>query len=94
MNRYACLEIEDNIINSLDVPEPTVVPKEPLKTKTRLRGWEKRLPKRLVLASTPGNRSLNLSIELQTTDTQETKAAKALLDCGASGSGPGNFSSL
>jgi hypothetical protein len=28
---------------------------------------------------------LNLSIELQTTDTQETKATKALLDCGASG---------
>jgi hypothetical protein len=45
MNRYACLEIEDNINDSLDVPEPTVIPKEPSKTKTRLRGWEKRLPK-------------------------------------------------
>jgi hypothetical protein len=85
MNRYTCLEIEDNIIDSLDVPEPTVMPKEALKTKTRLRGWEKRLLKWLVLTSTPGNRSLNLSIKLQTTDMQETKAAKALLDCGASG---------
>jgi hypothetical protein len=85
MNRYACLEVEDNTIDSLDVPEPTVVPKEPSKTKTRLRGWEKRLPKRLILASTPRNRLFNLLIELQTTDMQEMKAAKALLDCRASG---------
>jgi hypothetical protein len=45
MNRYTCLEIKDNIIDSLDVPELTVVPKEPSKTKRRLRGWEKRLLK-------------------------------------------------
>jgi hypothetical protein len=47
--------------------------------------WERRLPKEMILAATPGSRSLKLQVEVQTTDTQEIKSAKALVDCGASG---------
>ena len=45
--------------------------------------WEKRLPKRFVVAATPGSNSLELGIAIQTTDTGATHTTKALLDCGA-----------
>ena len=35
--------------------------------------------------ASPDDKSFHLAVELQTTDTQETKAAKALLDSGATG---------
>ena len=51
--------------------------------------WEQRFPAHFivdVLDKTEGpRRSLQLTIELQTTDTGETRAVKALLDSGATG---------
>ena len=51
--------------------------------------WEQRFPAHFivdVLDETEGpQRSLQLNIELQTTDTRETRAVKALLDSGATG---------
>ena len=51
----------------------------------RIPKWERRLPKRYVVAATPGPRSLNLKVELQSTDTGDVIATNALLDCGATG---------
>ena len=47
--------------------------------------WERRLPSHYVIASTPGERSLELSVEIQTTDTGQRIQVIALLDCGATG---------
>jgi transposase InsO family protein len=38
-----------------------------------------------VVAATPSANSLDIKVEIVTTDTQETKSLKALLDCGADG---------
>ena len=51
----------------------------------RIPKWERQLPKRYVVAATPGPCSLNLKVELQTTDTGDVLATNALLDCGATG---------
>lgn len=47
--------------------------------------WERKLPKCYVVATTPGPKSLNLKVELQTTDTGNVLAMDALLDSGATG---------
>ena len=51
--------------------------------------WEKRIPDHLVIDTLDEkevhHRSLTLKIELQTTDTAETKSVTALLDSGATG---------
>src|SRR6266487_6553314 len=47
--------------------------------------WERRLPSRYIIASTPRERSLELSVEIQTIDTGQRIQVIALLDCGATG---------
>jgi hypothetical protein len=62
------------------------MPKNPPTPKVKRPRWEKKkLPREYTLATTTSNRSLNLPIQLQTTDTQLTKATKALPDCRATG---------
>jgi hypothetical protein len=51
----------------------------------RLKRWERRLPRRYIIASTPSANSLDIKVEIITTDTQETKSVNALIDCGATG---------
>ena len=51
----------------------------------RLKHWERWLPRKYVVAATPSANSLDIKVEIVTTDTQETKSLKALLDCGADG---------
>jgi hypothetical protein len=63
----------------LDVPD-SILPKR----KRRPR-WEKRLPSHYVVASVPGKNSLQLTVEIQTTDTGKRIQILALLDCGATG---------
>jgi hypothetical protein len=60
-NRFASLEVENIIDNSTDTTEPLVklTTESPTKRTPRCK-WEKRLPNELVLASTPGDKSLNL----------------------------------
>ncbi|GLB43461.1 putative retrotransposable element tf2 155 kda protein type 1-like [Lyophyllum shimeji] len=64
-----------------DVPEATIT----VRCRRGLPRWEKRLPRRFVLAATPSRNSLSLAVEVETTDTQEILGLKALLDSGASG---------
>ena len=50
-----------------------------------LKQWERRLPRRYVVTSTPLENSLHLKVEIVTTDTQQLISFMALLDCGATG---------
>ena len=45
--------------------------------------WEKRLPERYIVATTPSSKSLEIPISMQTTDTGAVLSMKGLLDCGA-----------
>jgi hypothetical protein len=51
----------------------------------RLSRWERRLPHHYVLAATPDARSLDVDIEIKTTDTNLKRSTKALIDSGATG---------
>ena len=63
-------------------PEPSPSPPESRKGVPR---WERRLPRRLVVAALGSERSLRLKVELDTVNTQETIAVTALVDSGATG---------
>src|SRR6266487_261855 len=47
--------------------------------------WERCLPSCYMIASTPGEQSLELSVEIHTTDTGQWIQVVALLDCGTTG---------
>ena len=59
---------------------PLLLPKRP-----RTPRWERRLPHQFVVALTPSTNSLDITIEVETTDTNVKCATKALVDCGATG---------
>ena len=90
-NRFSCLEVENEI-----TPTPTFQTEQPEKVtqkletlpkspQVHLRNWEKRLPKKYVVAATPSPKSLVIKVEIQTTDTAEVKLGPALVECGATG---------
>lgn len=77
---------DDNNIPSLASEDPKVAsPSPPPSRGPRIPNWERRLPKRLVVASTASQLSLELRVELQTPDTGEICQLDALVDCGATG---------
>jgi len=92
-NHFAPLFINENSeSNSFNSPEPGndssaihPIPGSPPLHPKRIPKWEQRLPRCYVLAATPSERSLNLDIAIQTTDTGEVHAVSALLDSGATG---------
>ena len=91
-NRFSILhvdsipEIKEPVENHPVVPPET---KPPAPSRKRKPNWEKRIPDHLVIDTLDEKegcrRSLTLKIELQTTDTAETKSVTALLDSGAPG---------
>jgi len=87
-NRFSILPV-DNIPEIDESVEPKVVPiPEPISATRRPR-WERIHCSRFIINAldeiNDARRSLTLKIELQTTDTGETKSVKALLDSGATG---------
>ena len=93
-NRFSTLSVDN--IPKIDEPvaDPQTVQLQPSeKTPARVPAqrprWERHLPAHFIvdmLDKMEGpQRSLKLNIELQTTDTGETRAVKALLDSGATG---------
>jgi gag-polyprotein putative aspartyl protease len=96
-NHFNILEVysvEDSSIDLTDemiakdvqpTPEAPPTPKSSPTYPVRLKRWERRLPRKYVVASTPSLNSLDIKVEIVTTDTLETKSVKALLDCGADG---------
>ena len=93
-NRFAALSITPDTKDTIrfsEMEKPAVNDedtsiKEFLKTPPpQLKHWERALLKHFVMASTPPANSLNLKVEIQTTDTAEVKGLTALLDSGATG---------
>ena len=89
-NRFSILPVDD--IPKIDEPvETKVVPiSEPISANQQNQPrWEKVHCSCFIIntldEAKDGRRSLTLKIELQTTDTGETKSARALLDSGATG---------
>jgi len=95
-NRFSCLKGKNEMPEAfpLKTEEPVkvaskILPSLPKTQKphcARLRKWEKQLPRKYVVAATPGTKSLVIKVEIQTTDTAEVKSGPALVDCGATGS--------
>src|SRR3981189_3534471 len=88
-NRYACLVVDqcEDATSVFDfakvVPQPS--PPTPKIARIRLSNWERRLPKRFVIATTPSDNSLNIDVEIETTDTATERNTSALVDCSATG---------
>src|SRR3981189_2201315 len=88
-NRYACLVVDqcEDATSVFDcakvVPQPS--PPTPKIARIRLANWERRLRKRFVIATTPSDNSLNIDVEIETTDTAMKRNTNALVDCGATG---------
>src|SRR3981189_2064619 len=88
-NRYTCLVVDqcEDATSVSDcvkvVPQPSF---PPLKTaRIRLANWERRLPKRFIIATTPSDNSLNIDVEIEMMDTVMKRNTSALVDCGATG---------
>ena len=95
LSTYNCFEVLANISDSkmfpLDVqkleelPTPvlTPIPSPPKKQKPKC---EKALPEKFTIVTTEGTpNSLNLKVEIKTTNTAEKKSITALVDSGATG---------
>jgi hypothetical protein len=65
------------------VPQPS--PPPPKIARIRLANWERCLPKKFVIATTPSDNSLNIDVEIEMTDTAMKRNTSALVDCGATG---------
>jgi len=87
-NRFAVLE-NTPPLDTFEVSKPLELQTEatpnPKPRKRSIPRWERRLPKKYVLAATPSAKSLSIKVELQTTDTAEVKSSLALIDSGATG---------
>src|SRR3981189_782880 len=88
-NRYACLVVDqcEDATSVFDcvkvIPQPS--PPPPKTARIRLANWERGLPKKLIIATTPSDNSLNIDVEIETTDTAMKRNTNALVDCGATG---------
>src|SRR6266516_4392809 len=75
----------ENELSSIEQEKVLDLPTLTLPNRKRHPKWERRLPSHYVIGSTPGERSLELPVEIQTTDTGQRVQSPALLDCGATG---------
>ncbi|KAF4569440.1 hypothetical protein EYR36_009231 [Pleurotus pulmonarius] len=87
-NRFACLSVDEiddpnHSDDSSDVKQTTPVT---IRTLRRFRPqWERRLPSSYKISALPGKLSLDIPVEVQSTDTQHRCTLQALVDCGATG---------
>ena len=90
-NRFEVLSVESLENESISVTAPLsdpsklakdvpALPISPSTPRPKIKSWERKLPRKYIVASTPSAHSLNLAIELQTTDTGQILSISALLD--------------
>lgn len=88
-NRYSCLTVDSNIEVDLPSPPIEIVPKpnppEPHRLAPRRRWERNRVPRHFTIAAI-SPRSLDLQVELKTTDTGAEFRTRAVVDSGATGS--------
>jgi hypothetical protein len=65
------------------VPQPS--PPPPKTARIWLANWERCLPKKFIIATTPSDNSLNIDVEIETTDTAMKRNTNTLVDCGTTG---------
>src|SRR3981189_2765052 len=88
-NQYACLVVDqcEDATSIFDcvkvVPQPSPPPQKV--ARIRLANWERCLPKKFIIATTPSQNSLHIDVEIETTDTAMKRNMSALVDCGATG---------
>src|SRR3981189_2971776 len=88
-NWYACLVVDqcEDATSVFDcvkvVPQPSAPPQKV--ARICLANWERRLPKKFIIAMTPSEKSLHIDVEIETTDTAMKRNVNALVDCGATG---------
>src|SRR3981189_3216009 len=88
-NWYACLLVDQcedatSVFDCVKVVPQFAPPPQKIAC-IRLANWERRLPKRFVIATTPSDNSLNIDVEIETTDTAMRRNTSVLVDCGATG---------
>src|SRR3981189_1365761 len=84
-NRYACLVVDQcedatSVFDCVKVV-PRLSPPPPKIARIRLANWECRLPKKFVIATTPSDNSLNIDVEIETTDTAMKRNMNVLVNC-------------
>jgi hypothetical protein len=88
-NHYTCLSIDEMSESPADEPDCVKAVQEPQPPKRRklihLTNWERQLPRKYVIASTPSANSLDIDVEIETTDTSVKHCTKSLVDCSAMG---------
>jgi len=88
-NCYTCLSIDEMSESPADEPDCVKAIQEPQPPKRRklihLANWERRLPRKYVIASTPSANSLDIDVEIETMDTGVKCCTKSLVNCGATG---------
>jgi len=71
---------EPDCVKAIQEPEPLTRRKL-----IHLICWEYQLPHKYVVAFTPGTNSLDIDVEIETTDTSVKHCAKLLIDCDVTG---------
>ena len=86
-NQFSCLATtNEEVLAPIPQTENLTKVTTPLPPKVpylRLQKWERRLPTRYVIASSPGPKSLTVKVKIQAMDTGEIMSGPALIDCGA-----------
>src|SRR5215510_8748362 len=83
-NRFSCLSIDEIPDDKLDCVKDVQESKRPKVAFIQRARWEQHLPKKYIIASTSKN-SLNIDVEIETTDTSVKRHTDALVDSGATG---------
>jgi hypothetical protein len=93
-NRYDVLPvdvIEETSVSSreseLNVLDTPLAPATSLSDvcNVKLPSWERSLPRKYIVASTPGRNSLSIDVDIQCTESSIRRATQSLVDCGATG---------
>src|SRR3981189_1697982 len=88
-NRYACLVVDqcEDATSVFDCAKvvPQLSPPPQKIACIRLANWERRLPKKFVIATTPSDNLLNIDVKIEMTDMAMKGNTSALVDCGATG---------
>ena len=86
-NKFSCLEVEETSQDDDEQESVKVTSEEGKSVEKRKKrgGWEKKLLRAYMVASSAGSDSLHLKVQVHTTDTGEVHGADGLVDCGASG---------
>src|SRR3979490_1375800 len=81
-NRYACLVVDQcedaTSVSGCAKVVPQLSPPPQKIARIRLANWERRLPKKFVIATTPSDNSLNIGVEIETTATAMKPHTSAL----------------